>query len=451
MFDAGAKFSDAKGVFSYIESFINLERGAYRPRQYRLERMQRLLSVFGNPHRDFDIVHVAGSKGKGSTATFISSIMAEAGHDVGLYMSPHVSDYKERITRAGTYLEDEVFVAEAERIAAYISRLHESGLPPAEYPTTFELLTLLSFLVFRTIGFRWIVVETGIGGRLDATNVVSPRASVITPIELEHTEYLGRTIEEVAAEKAGIIKEGVPVFVGRLAPQPLEVMRTVAAGKKSPIFELPEQIREIRATVTAEGTNASVRWQSGDTTHLTLSLLGRAQVDNACLAALVCRRMLPDLPERVIVEGLASARLPGRMEVTPGRPTVVLDGAHTPDSVRTSLAAFQEAFGRSGTLVFGSVEGKKHREMAQILGPAFSRVIVTTPGTFKSSNPEGVADAFRPVSDRVDLVLDPARAIQAARKGTEAVLVTGSFYLAGAVRNILMYDGDDTNRAATGV
>lgn len=438
MFEERPTFTTADDVFAYIEGFTNLERGSYRPRQYRLERMTRLLSMFGNPHEGFDIIHVAGSKGKGSTATFLASILDAAGYATGLYLSPHVIDYRERITQAGRFIPDEVILGEAPRISAYVDRLTSSGLPREELPTTFELLTLLAFLCFRTLSFRWIVVEVGIGGRLDATNVVSPRASVITPIELEHTEYLGNTIEEIAAEKAGIIKEGIPTFVGRLVPAALEVVTTVARGRDSAVYELSVEAPSISAMVSPSGTAATLKWRTGSEMALNLSLIGRAQVDNAALAALVCATIFPDLSPATIVGGLAQARLPGRMEVVDGPHPVVLDGAHTPDSVRVCLEAFTEAFGGRGVLVFGSVVGKKVEAMAKILAPAFDRIIVTTPGTFKESRPSEVADVFRRLNPSTELVLDPGDALNVAyAAGNAPILVTGSFYLVGAIRSRL--------------
>ena len=234
---------DFDSALAYIESFTNLERlpgGSMRP--YRLDRMEVLLELFGNPQNKFSSIHISGSKGKGSTGLYIACILNDAGFKTGLYTSPHVHSYRERITRAGEPFPDELLVDLIVTIKQVIEGLPPGALPGQDKPTTFELLTLLSYLAFARDGVEWAVIETGIGGRLDATNVLSPKATVHTPVELEHTEVLGDTVEKIAAEKAGIIKAGIPAYCGLQRPEALSVFAEKARSVGAPFIELAKEI-----------------------------------------------------------------------------------------------------------------------------------------------------------------------------------------------------------------
>jgi dihydrofolate synthase/folylpolyglutamate synthase len=445
-----SSFSHSGDAFAYIESFTNLERSKTLKREYRLERMEALLEAFGHPERELTVVHVAGSKGKGSTATFIASILDAAGYDVGLYTSPHVESYTERFTSARRALPEHVLTEEAERIRTYLdggggqrfeNEMH--GGPP----TTFELLTLLAFLAFVRLGYRHAVLETGLGGRLDATNVVDPVASVITPIELEHTEYLGNTIAEVAGEIAAIIK-GAPAFIGRQPEAAAEVLHrrigeTGAAGQV-----LGEEVTHIELDTGGVPPLLRLGFADGARLRARLSMLGAVQADNAALAALCVRSVFPDVSSTTLERGIQSAWLPGRGELvrTANDTPVVLDGAHTPHSVARLRETFCELFGTRGTLVFGSVAGKDHRSMAATLAGSFDRVIVARPGTFKESDPGAVATSFERAGAAITLIPEAEKAIEAALAGGDGrpVLVTGSFYLLGEVRRHLRTSVDAT-------
>ena len=208
------EFRTFEQVTAYMESFMNLERRTdrYSNRTYRLDRMQALMEHLGNPQNSYRTIHVAGSKGKGSTASYIAAGLKAAGFVTGLYMSPHVSDYRERFTLAGSFVPDDKLIAAGNELARSLQdfRFHDD-IGDTD-PTTFELYTAFAFLLFRNLGCTWAVIETGLGGRLDATNIIQSDASVITPIELEHTEILGGTIALIATEKSKIIKQNRPSF-----------------------------------------------------------------------------------------------------------------------------------------------------------------------------------------------------------------------------------------------
>jgi dihydrofolate synthase/folylpolyglutamate synthase len=429
-------------VFSWTESFTNLERGVvpFDKRNYRLDRMHQLLGMFGNPDRGLRIIHVAGTKGKGSTATFIASVLHAAGHRTGLYTSPHVQTAFERIAVAGEPPRPDLMVRLGRQVKAGIETLLAEGIVGHFAPTTFELFTLLSFLYFRESGCTDAVVEVGIGGRLDATNVVTPVASVITPLDLEHTDVLGDTLEKIAFEKAGIIKPGVPAFVGLQPPETKEVFRQVSAERGSPLAFLDEEAEELVTDVDQRGTSLRLKLRGEEAVSFRLSMLGEFQAENAALAYLTLRRINPEISASVFLQGVQGTRLPGRMEVRDGAPVIVLDGAHTPLAVTRLLASFRKVFPGDAVLLFGSVAGKRPVEMARILAPAFSPIIISTPGTFKESNPEEVAAIFRGFSESTILERDPALALKRARAesgGKKPILVTGSFYMVSEIRRLL--------------
>ncbi len=458
------RFTTVDEAFAFLESFTNLERGTgHSVRSYRLDRMHALLELFGNPERAFRTIHLAGSKGKGSTAIYLASALAAAGKTTGLYTSPHVSTYRERITLAGSFFPDELYVETINGIARRIASLGRDVLPGRGEPTTFELLTLLGFLVFREWGCSWAVIETGIGGRLDATNVIRPEMCLLTPVELEHTDLLGTTIQAIAGEKAGIIKEGVPVFCGYQRPEAKAVFAATAALRHAPIRFLDEEVESISTALSFEATEMQVRWRDARSEAFHLAMPGDVQAENAALAVLALRA-LPSTPtaaaqseavgDESIRSGLAVARLPGRMEVLPASGGyVVLDGAHTPVSAARLLASYRKLFPQPSILIFGSVLGKDPEGMAAALAPAFRSIRISTPGTFKKSDPEGVLAAFIRHNPATALIRDPraalAEATRLAHEGASAppgsaespplpILVTGSFYMVAEIRRLLL-------------
>ena len=449
------RFRTLDAGFAFIEGFTNLERTNNTPiRGYRLDRMRALLEFFGNPQNDLRKLHIAGTKGKGSTGIYLAAILSEAGYRTGFYASPHVSSYTERITLAGVPFEDGVYVEMINKIASRLPELRENALPLRSNPTTFELLTLLGFLVFREQGCSWAVIETGIGGRLDATNVIMPEACILTPVEREHTELLGDTLPQIAGEKAGIIKEGVPAFSGYQHPDVRAVFETTAAARNAPLRFLADELEESSIRLHPTGSEVDLRWKGGTRECFELAMSGEVQADNSALAALTVRSLFsgsgsagPPIDTEAIHRGLERARLPGRMEVlslAAGRREVpvVLDAAHTPVSVARLIGSFRKLYPGDAVLIFGSVLGKDPAGMAAVLAPHFREILVSTPGTFKKSRPEEVWSHFVRLNDRSRLVREPNRALEAAaetalRDGLP-ILVTGSFYMIAEIRDLLL-------------
>jgi len=450
-------FENAEDVFRYLDSFHNMERGI-PARAFRLDRIEKLAEAAGFPQRCCPSVHAAGSKGKGSTCAMIASILTAAGKRAGLYASPHVEDFRERINLSGEFFSDASYAAAGEELRALVDRIGPGGLPGGEDPTFFELCTVFGFMAFRRERCDAMVIETGLGGRLDATNIIDPLAVVLTPIELEHTEYLGGTIPLVAAEKAGIIKRGRPVFAAAQTAEALAVFRGTAAALDAPLRYLPDETESLDAEVDRNGTRMRVVFRDRSLFSrplvTRLGLVGEIQARNAALAALCVRVSFPEVTDEQIELGLSRAAIPARFERVLEDPVLVLDGAHTERSVAFAADSFQAAYGKGGILLFACAAGKDADAMARILIPSFSAIFLTVPGAYRKADPDAVRRAFSatPASAAAPVGApapfwfdDTAEALEAALSRARAlnlpILAVGSFYLAGEIKSWLRGKG----------
>jgi dihydrofolate synthase/folylpolyglutamate synthase len=447
-------FSCSADIFAWIAGFINMGRGqSYK--SFRLDRMKVLCDLAHNPEQAAPVIHVAGSKGKGSVTGMIAAIMDAAGYACARYTSPDVMEKRERITVGNRFFDESVYIEAGNELAAVAGRLRDLPGPegrlfdPAkeegEEVTFFELMTLYFFLCARFARCNIMAVETGMGGRLDATNIVRPLAAVITLIELEHTEYLGDTLEAVAGEKAGIIKARSPLILAAQEEAALAVFRREAREKDAPLWYAPDnvEIRDLR--ITKGGTRCTLGFRNEDPRGLEISLRipGEVQAANAGLAALAVKRAYPLIRDEAIQEGLMNFSLPARFEQINAEPELVIDGAHTPQSMEQCCRTFVSLYGEGGSLIFGCAAGKNAQAMAEILGPHFSCVIITTPGTFKKSDP---AALYRVFSGQVGkntallLIPDTAEAVEYALGESRGrpILGTGSFYLASEIRKHIL-------------
>ena len=423
-------------AFGWIEGFTNFERRtADNLRPFRLDRMRFLAGEFGDPQESFSIIHVAGSKGKGSTCAFAGSILREAGYRTGVYASPHVQSYRERFMLDGEYLPGEILLDTINRIRG---AFRPDWFGDGSNPTTFELLTLTALLAFREAGCQWAVLETGLGGRLDATNIVNPEISVITSIELEHTRLLGNSIAEVAAEKGGIIKQGIPVLLGDLNPEAFPVLTEIADKRRSPLFRLTE----LRVS---PGENETVEFQlpGGPCIHARPGIPGRHQGMNAALAARAIQLTAGkegNIPAEVYTGAIESTRLPGRFEtVRSGDRIWIYDGAHTPRSAEATAALFRTRHPEGGVLLFAIAEDKDVEGVVAALPDGLSRIVVTRPGTFRASRPDRVHELVSRNFPGTELIPDTeeaVRRVQELASPHEPILVMGSFYLIGAVKEV---------------
>lgn len=372
-----------------------------------LERVQKVLDRLGNPQKKFRAVHVAGTNGKGSVCAMLDSILREAGLKVGLYTSPHLFKYNERVRIEGDDISDERFEEGLRRV--------EKAAEGVEI-TTFEKLTCLAFDYFAEEGIDIAVVEVGLGGRLDATNLVDPLVSVITNVDIDHTDYLGTTLKEIAQEKAGIIKEGVPCVTSENKTEVLEVIKSVCVEKKAVLF----MILKSRVKIP------------------TLHLRGSHQRVNATLVSKVIWVLKKEgyqISDENVREGIEKARWKGRMDIISRDPLIILDGAHNPAGARVLINALKEMnISEPITLIFGSQSYKDWQGMLDILAPMASRLIITRSSHPQSAQPELIERGILKFKLPKTITRDPTQAMSEALKDKrKAVLVTGSLFLVADV------------------
>ena len=447
-------------VIAFMEGFNNLEKKGtdhYTTRTYRLDRMFKLLEHLGHPERDFNTIHVAGSKGKGSTASFIAAGLQAIGHKTGLYLSPHLVDYRERFTLCGIFFDDDTLIRVGQELARRLVDFRFSDQWGELAPTTFELYTSYAFLLFSRTGCQWAVIETGLGGRLDATNTILPAASVLCPIELEHTAILGDTIAKIALEKAKIIKPCIPCFIAKQNQAARDVFLHEAASQDSKASFLDEATTAIASKATYQGQRVDIQWADGTETVLTLDMQGEVQAENCALALLTLKTL--GLYKRGTTElAMERNRLPGRMQKLDASRPLYLDGAHTVQSLRHLFHSFNELYGHEGnTVIYGALQDKDHFHMVQEVLQQFDNIIISTPGTYKASDIGRLYEMFKEQTmfskQQKDIKLIPS-ADEALRQAFDqtpqgkAILACGSFYLAGEIKKA--YDGQKENSARTG-
>jgi dihydrofolate synthase/folylpolyglutamate synthase len=401
-----------------------------------LDTIRTLLAGLNDPQNRFRSIHLAGSNGKGSVASALATILAGAGFRVGLYTSPHLVRFNERFCVNGRPVSDE----------ALLSAYHAVAAVPAgdRSPTFFEFATAMAFHLFAEAEVDWAVIETGMGGRLDATNVLSPALSVITNISLEHAAYLGDTLEQIAAEKGGILKPGVPAVTGVREEPARGVLGEIARERSSPLFVLGtdfQAIPEAEETFLYEGLDG--RWEAMRT-----GLAGGFQVDNAALTLAACELLVRegvDLPQHAVRTGLAKNRWPGRLEVVAEHPRILLDGAHNLAAARL-LAAYLDSLREESpvTLVVGILDDKPHREMLAALLPVCQRIIFTQARNERALPAETLREAAEGRGIELAVNPDVGEALAAARASvspSETICVAGSLYVVGEAKEALEREG----------
>lgn len=411
--------SEAAG--RYLETLINLER---RPElsnvRVSTSPVRALLDRLGKPEQGLAVIHVAGSKGKGSTCLFAESALAAAGKRTGVFTSPHLHSWTERFRVAGREVDGAVLAKAVTRLRPQVEWLREHE--PENAPTFFDATTAAALLIFAEAELDYVILEVGLGGRLDSTNVVMPRVTCITTIELEHTDKLGNSIAEIAAEKAGILKPGIPCVMGRVEPAAERVIRARALEVGAPVLKIDEDFAPL---------------DPGD-----LTVLGHHQLDNAGLALAALGLLGEPDPDRFLAlarSGLAETQLPGRLEVLCEDPWIIVDGAHTRASAR---ALAQVLAGRRldrGTLLISISRGKDLDAILEPLLPFADAVVVTCAEPVRSLSPADLAGEIRARNPDLSLQIipDPREAARAARQSTgrgQLLFAAGSIYLAAAAR-----------------
>lgn len=402
-------------IYSLLAESLDHELSPAAASELSLENVAELHARLGFPERTFPVIHITGTKGKGSTAAMLASVLCEAGLKVGLYTSPHVVSLEERIQIDGQPIpEARLNEILEERLRPIVEEMADEGKPL----TFFELLTVAAFEYFAEESVDFAVIEVGMGGRNDATNICTPCLTVLTNVALDHTKELGETLEEIAREKAGIIKREVPLIVGKMVPETLSRVRPV--------------IEEIAVRQNAPVAWAGTHFPEALGPEIELGMPGEHQRANAAIVCKAATILDPVTPEN-LWNGLKKAKLPGRLEVVSENPTVILDAAHTPDSMAYTVQWVHETFpNRPKTVLFAVAKDKNWRLMLNLLlllDPR--RLILTEFPAERSASSEEMA-AFLASRPGVERIPDPRQAYTAARDGLkedDVLLVTGSFFL----------------------
>ncbi len=419
-----------------------------------LANSNSLMEFMDNPHEKFRAVHVAGTNGKGSTSVYIAGMLMSAGYRVGLYTSPHLVSFTERIRINGTPIAETRVVDLAKRVRAACRLPRVEGLCEMN-PTFFEVTTAMAFTYFAEEGVDIAVVEVGMGGRLDSTNVIRPLVSVITNIDLEHTEFLGGTLEQIAREKAGIVKHGVPLVTGVVQQEAINVIESAAALQQARILRLG---KDFFAEYAGKGFEQIFHYH-GVHVHfsdLHLQMLGRYQIDNACLAlaAVECLRdagIVVD--ENAVRHGLEQARWGGRMERVMQHPDIFLDGAHNPASAKklaTLIRDMMPVYHRL-ILIIGILGDKDYRGIISELVPLADRVVVTRPQYSRALSVKVLAAEISRLHAQVFMAETVTQALSHARdiaSAEDLILVTGSLYVVGDARALFIADGSGSGALA---
>lgn len=418
-----------------------------------LHNITKLLELLGNPHENIKIVHVAGTNGKGSTCAMIASILRSAGFKVGLYISPYLEVFNERMQVNGENISNEDLARLTEKVREKVFYMRENGLGS---PTEFEVVTAIGFSYFKEQAVDFLVLEVGMGGRLDATNVVTPLVSVITPISMDHQQYLGSTLRDISREKCGIIKQGVPVVT---APQEDEAMAVIEDTCRERNCSLT---KVINSSVSRSPDTISYRFVNGgikgmtfdlytpktDYPGLQIGLMGRHQLDNAATAVAAVEPLGNsgvNLSREAIYKGLKGARWPGRLEIMKEKPTVLIDGAHNIAGIKTLKAVLEEYFyDRKKILVVGILEDKDYTEMLEELIPVADTVICTAPDNPRALSAARLAEAVSNIFQKSQIKVYAQEKIEDALKlasslaaDEDMVVFAGSLYMIGHVRTLL--------------
>ncbi len=436
-------YQSALNFLNSVANYEKMTRVGYNTANFNLNRMNRLLAGVGNPHRQIKTVHIAGTKGKGSTAAMLASMLTSGGLKVGLYTSPHLIDVRERIQIDDQMISEAQMTQLMARIAPVVRKLGR------DEPTFFEIFTALAFLYFAEQEVDIAVIEAGLGGRLDSTNVIRPEVCAITSISYDHMNQLGHTLEKIAEEKAGIFKAGVPAIS---APQPEAVCRALRRAAEKARTTLVFTGREIEFSYRFESsrnngpqTRVSLSTGTSRYEHLPVPLAGDHQAINCGLAlsvlAALRERGLP-FDEAKALEGLSRVRLPGRMEVIHEHPRIIVDGAHNAASVEALMRAIgQNISYDSMVVIFGCRSDKDITGMLKHIQLGADKVIFTDAGSPRAADPNDLAIEYveqcgkmAQVAARLEDALDIA---ERAVTREDLICITGSFYLVGRAKQVV--------------
>ncbi|WP_291571926.1 bifunctional folylpolyglutamate synthase/dihydrofolate synthase [Clostridium sp. UBA4548] len=432
---------------NYQEAINYIENTAQFGMKLGLERTEKILELLGDPHKKVKMIHIAGTNGKGSTTAMVSRVLMEAGYKVGTYISPYIEEFEERIQINNENIPKEDLVHIITEVSKAIDEVIALGY---QNPTQFEIITCAAFLYYHIKKVDYAVIEVGLGGRLDSTNVITPILSIITSISLDHVAILGDTLDKIAFEKAGIIKEGIPTVLFPQQPEAELAIEKVATEKKSLLIKVDnDKARFIDSyEVEVNGEKKVIQKVEIKTLrenyNLELALLGKHQIFNATVAVHACEKLI-DLGAKIskenIANGMKTVKWPGRLEIMKTDPRVVIDGAHNIDGISKLTESIDMYFKYDNLiLILGILADKQVREMIETIVPKASRVIAVTPNSERAELAEDLKAEIENLGVACEAVEDYREAYEKALSyctEKDLLLISGSLYMIGDMRRII--------------
>lgn len=423
-------------ALDYIYSFVDYsltKNLRYSPEKFNLKRMRDFLELLDNPQQNYKVIHVAGTKGKGSTCAMLASILGKGGYKTGFYTSPHMIDFCERIRIGDAQIAHQEIVDYINILEPVINKVPEL--------TTFEIITGLAFKYFADKKIEFGVIEVGMGGRFDATNVVQPLVSVITSISFDHMKVLGKTLKKIAFEKAGIIKKGIPVVVSKQKFSPLKEIKRIAEERKARLIYAPNIFKVEAGPYSLKGQSFTLQKNKDLPVNFTIPLLGDHQIDNA-VTTLVCieelRRQGFDIGSEAIAAGFKNIKWAGRFEVINQKPLVIIDGAHNLDSFRVLADTINKYMPEKQViLIFGASEDKDIKSMLKIIQPVIKTLIITRsehPRAMELFRIENIAGYLNIPFVIEENIKDAIGEALVRCDDITAIVAAGSIFIAGAVK-----------------
>lgn len=404
-----------------------------------LVRIEKLLEMMDHPERKFKTIHITGTNGKGSTTAMLASILTASGIKTGMYTSPHLIEYTERMMIDGQQVSPDQFAKAIEYTSQFVEKIAEEGLG---HPTEFEVLTAAAFHYFAICEVEYAVIEVGLGGLLDSTNVIVPEVSVITNVTLDHVDKCGHSILEIGTHKAGIIKPGVPVVTGAQG-EALEIIKKVAQEKSANIYSYGEDFFATFGGLLEQGQKVVIEGKEQESIgSFIVNLRGHHQVDNCAIAvrtALVLAKKEQQITLSAMEKGLLEVRWPGRFEVIIGQPTIIIDGAHNQDGAKGLRKNLNEFYGQKDIVfLLGILQDKDVTAIIKELIDPADKVVVVAPISERAGNPKEISEKIQAAhvetAHSIPLGLEQARRL-AGKNGV--ICVAGSLYLIGAARRII--------------
>lgn len=441
-------YKQAKDFLLQTIDYEKLTQYKYNTSGFDLKRMVEMMSFVGNPHKKRRCVHITGTKGKGSTSIIIASILKELGLKTGLFTSPHLIYLEERMKVNDRMISQKMFVELINRLKPFIDRIMVKT--PALMPTFFEIVTAIAFLYFERKKADISVLEVGMGGRLDSTNIILPEISVITPVGYDHTDRLGHTLDRIAYEKAGIIKEGVPVISSAQEPEALSVISKTCKEKNARLYLVGKDILINSIKVTKRngiyGTGCEIQTWKNKYKNIFLPLVGRHQVEN-CATAIGSLEVLSEngtinIDNETVTSALANVKCPARIEVISKSPLIILDTAHTVSSMKILRESIKENFSFKKLIVVIGLSADKDIEgILKEIACVADGLILTRTGNPREAEPEQMAVTAKRFYHKKPMVIeDIDEALKEARriaKKDDLICITGSFFLAGKMKTLL--------------